>query len=231
MPALHLARLDMEIGATTEDQQVRLRDVISTVVTAIGSDKRRFPRPRRHDSVLDNTNMGRLLRRQREQLSGPWQGPLAVQPGSVILCLGLGTLPDDFTTELLVRVLRDQKMDARHFSVGDLERPPPGASADAVSIVCLVSAFPCQEREQGAVVAEQLRTKLPHACIMTVFLPGWAVQAEYAAATPCKAHRAAMSFAEAVQICRDWQQARSTVAGTTANSDSPVRSPTTRSST
>ncbi|MCL2810851.1 MAG: hypothetical protein FWD25_03065, partial [Clostridia bacterium] len=44
------------------------------------------------------------------------------------------------------------------------------------SMVCLVSAFPCKERERGDFVVDQLHAKLPHAGILTVFPPGWSTE-------------------------------------------------------
>jgi hypothetical protein len=47
-----------------------------------------------------------------------------------MVCVGLGSMADDLATELLVRILRDQKIDARHMSIEDLAAwPPPEAAA------------------------------------------------------------------------------------------------------
>jgi len=67
-------------------------------------------------------------------------------------------LRDELATELLVRILRDQKLDARHLSLEDLSAvPPPEASPEIVSMACIVSAFPSEERARGATVADDLR--------------------------------------------------------------------------
>src|SRR6201999_200940 len=115
---------------------------------------------------------GRQLRLQREQQSGRWQGPLTVPPGSVMLCLGLGSMSDELAAELLVRILRNQKIDARHMSLDDLNAVPPPNTAEAVSMVYLVSAFPSDERERGESVAGEMRRRLPNSCIVAVYLPG-----------------------------------------------------------
>ena len=147
-----------------------------------------------------------MLRQQRERLTGKWQGPLVVPPGSVMVCLGLGSFGDDIAAELLVRILRDQKIDARHFSVSD-GGPPPGASTDGVAIVYLVSAFPGPERERSGAVAERVRELLPGALLLNVFLPG--VSAQPASITPVgHAHDTVTSFAQALQICLDQQRER-----------------------
>jgi predicted PurR-regulated permease PerM len=203
MPALHLARIDLMAGAISVDQQSKVRSTMVAVLGAIGGDSRKLRRRFRRSSVLDDSNVGRELRRQREQISGRWQGPLAVPAGSVIVCVGLGSLADEFTTELLVRILRDQKIDARHMSLEDTAAAPPPNAVDAVSIVYIVSAFPSEERGQGEATAEKMRGLFPHACIVTVFLPGMLLQPQAAIESVPGADKAAASLGDAVQICLD----------------------------
>jgi hypothetical protein len=209
MPALHLARIDLESGAISTDQQLRVRSAIVSVIAAIGGENRR-PRRRLGSSVLDKSSAGRLLRQQRELTSGRWQGPLEVPAGSVMICVGLGTMADDLATELLVRILRDQKIDARHMSLEDLGAAPPPNAADAVSIVYVVSAFPSEERERGDSTAEEMRRRFPQACIVAVFLPGMLLQpeAEGTGAQMREADKSATSLGHAVQICLDMQPKR-----------------------
>jgi predicted PurR-regulated permease PerM len=206
MPALALTRLDMQTGAIGPEQQSRVRDVIVAVIAAIGGDGRRFARRRPRGAVLDHASVGRQLRAQRERLTGPYQGPLKVPQGSVMICVGLGSIADDLATELLVRVLREQKIDARHFSLEDLQAPlPAGASPLGVSLVALVSAFPSEERERGESVADSVRQRFPSARLITVFLPGLLLQPEASTDTIRGADKAATSFGHAVQICLDMQ--------------------------
>jgi predicted PurR-regulated permease PerM len=207
LPALHLARLDLESGAITKEQQMRVRGALVAVIAALGGDQRRLSRRRLRSSVLDKSTAGRLLRQQREQSSGRWQGPLAVPPGSVIVCVSLGSMADDLATELLVRILREQKMDARHMSIEDMDAAPPANAAEAVSIVYMVSAFPSEERTRGEGMVERLREEFPHACIVAVFLPGMLLQENELGAGPTMrgADKSAGSLGHAVQICLDMQ--------------------------
>jgi hypothetical protein len=206
LPALHLARLDLVSGAISTEQQTRVRGAMVAVIAAIGGDRRRALR-RLRSSVLDKSTAGRLLRQQREQVSGRWQGPLAVPAGSVIVCVSLGSMADDLAAELLVRILREQKIDARHMSVEDLEAAPPANAAQAVSIVYVVSAFPSEERSRGEATAESLRKEFPNACIVAVFLPGMLLQEDEVGAGPTLrgADKSAGSLGHAVQICLDMQ--------------------------
>jgi predicted PurR-regulated permease PerM len=207
LPALHLAWLDLESGAITKEQQMRVRGALVAVIAAIGGEHKRPARRRLRTSVLDNSTAGRLLRQQREQVSGRWQGPLAVPPGSVIICVSLGSMADDLATELLVRILREQKVDARHMSIEDLAAAPPPNAAQAVSIIYLVSAFPSEERSRGEAITAKLREEFPHACIVAVYLPGMLLQEDEvgAGALIRGADKSAASLGHAVQICLDMQ--------------------------
>jgi hypothetical protein len=207
LPALHLARIDLQAGAISTEQQARVRASMVAVIAAIGRDRGRPSRRQLRSSVLDKSSPGRQLRELREQVSGRWQGPLSVLPGSVIVCVGLGTVSDDLATELLVRILRDQKIDARHMSLEDLAAAPPPNAADAVSIVYIISAFPSEERARGDATGEQVRQRFPGACIVAVFLPGMLLQPEEegASASIRGADKSAQSLGHAVQICLDMQ--------------------------
>ena len=207
LPALHLARLDLEAGAISAEQHARVRGSMVAVIAAIGGEGRRPARRRLRSSLLDQSTAGRQLRRQREQASGRWQGPLVVPPGSVMVCIGLGSMADDLATELLVRILRDQKVDARHMSLEDLNAAPPPNAAEAVSIVYVVSAFPSEERSRGEATADKMRVRFPRACIVAVFLPGMLLQPQQESelALMQGADKSAGSLGHAVQICLDMQ--------------------------
>jgi predicted PurR-regulated permease PerM len=210
MPALHLARLDLQAGAISLDQQARVRGAMVAVIAAIGGEPRRAPRRKRRESVLSNTSVGRQLRQQREQISGRWQGPLTVPPGSVMVCVGLGSTADDLATELLVRILREQKIDARHMSLEDMDAVPPPNAAEAVSLVYIVSAFPSEERVRSDTTAQEMRRRFPQACIVAVLLPGMLLQPEIEGLLVDKpglhgADKAASSLGRAVQICLEMQ--------------------------
>jgi len=208
MPALQLGLLDYEIGAITEEQRLKIRNVIVTVVSTIGGENLSQPKRRGRGSVLDDhSSSGQTLRHQRENLIGRWQGPVAVAPGSVMICLALGSIADDLAAELLVRILRNHKLDARHFSVEDLDAGlPPGATPGGVAAVYLVSANPGAERDNRAVVAERIRQMLPGAGLMNLLLPGLSAQPVSAAQVVEAQDPVVTSFVQAVQICLEHHQ-------------------------
>ena len=205
MPALHLGFLDREAGAISHDQQIKLRDLLVAVVSAISGEPRRLRR--RRPSVLDDQNAGLILRQHREQLTGRWQGPVAVPPGSILLCLGLGSPVDTIAAELLVRALREQGLDARHVSMEDLDAGsrPPDANPAAIAIAYLVSAFPSAEREHSKQTADRLRQHLPGARVVSVSLPGLSIQPELSRHIG-NGDYAVSSFVEAVQVCLERQR-------------------------
>ena len=207
MPALQLGRGDYERGVIGEDQQRKIRDVIVTVVSAIGGQKLRLARRLQHASVLDATSSGLTLRQERERLTGKWQGPVVVPPGSVIVCVGLGSAGDDLAAELLVRILQDQKLDARHFSIEDAG-PPPGATTGAVAIIYLVTTHPHQTRERCQTVDERVRQLFPKALLVHFFLPMDASQTESVEHPAGRADQTVTSFADALQICLERREQR-----------------------
>ena len=208
IPALHLARLDAEAGATTGDQQLKIRRVIVDVAAALSGNSRKLLQRRHRGAVLEEVTAGRWLRQQREQLTGKWQGPLGVPRGSIVICMALGSPADELATELLVRLLRSERIDARHFSAAEIDAGlPPGADPDGVAIVFLVSAFPGAERERADSISQQLHELLPQANLIRVFCPGVAALSD--SSESGNAEPTVGSLGEAVAISESWKKARS----------------------
>jgi predicted PurR-regulated permease PerM len=205
MPALHLGFLDFELGAISRDQQLKIRDLLVAVVSTLGGEPKRLRRHRL--SVLDDEDPGRILRQHRERLTGRWQGPVVVPPGSILLCLGLGSPADTIAAELLVRALREQGLDGRHVSIEDLdaESRPPGADPAAIAIAYLVSAFPSAERGRSEQTKDRLRQHLPNARVVSVFLPGISIQKELSPYVG-NADHALSSFVDAVEVSLERQR-------------------------
>lgn len=201
IPALHLTRLDADTGAISAEQLLRIDRVIVHVVSALSSENLKLPKWRYRGSVLDDASAGRLLREQREQVSGRWQGPLRVPAGSVVICLGLGSSADDLVAELLARLLLSRKIDARHFSPGELNNGlPPGADPGSVSAVYLVSAFPSSERERADSLDRQVHEIFPSAQVLRLFCPGVTALPD---ASDGAGHtgRISNSLAQAIEMC------------------------------
>ena len=166
-------------------------------------------RQRRHrGAVLEELTAGRWLRQQREQLSGKWQGPLGVPAGSIVICMALGSPADDLATEMLVRMLRSERIDARHFSRAEIDAGlPPGADPDGVAMAFLVSAFPSPERERAGSIGQRLRELLPEANLIRVFCPGVTAPSESGKSTGNR-ESSVNSLGQAIEICMSWREAR-----------------------
>lgn len=202
LPALQLAQADLAYKAIGPEQLLKARLAVVRVIEALGSETPSQPRWRRRTSVLDDSDLGRYLRQQREQVAGRWQGPLAVAPGSIVLCMGSGSRYDDIATEILVRVLRDLGIDARHVSLKDIEdfeaENHPEATTDAVSMVHIVNASGAEAWEAGDVLAKDMRQRFADAIITAVLLPNFLQAYELPEAGP-HVDRVAQSFEQAAQ--------------------------------
>jgi predicted PurR-regulated permease PerM len=176
MPALGLGRIDLASGAITPRQQLELRSAIVRVVEALGSTtqgtrKRAFRR--QPASLLDETTPGRMLRekRLRRQQSGDASAVPAVSTGEIVLCVGLDALGDDLVTELLVRILRDLHIDAKHLALDEIRGAKPAHLKEAeISAVCIVSVDPRKEEATVLRLAEDVRARLPETFVMALLL-------------------------------------------------------------
>ena len=181
IPALQLASADLAKHNITPQQQATVKSTVARVIESLGTDACRPSWRSRRGSVLDETTIGMHLRLQRERAAGHWQGPLEVPPGSVVLCIGLGSMRDDLVTELLVRILRTQDIDARHLSLDDLgQGPPPGAKADSVAMLFIVSAYPGEEWARAATILPALRKRFTSAVFVGLLSDGEFPEAEEA---------------------------------------------------
>jgi predicted PurR-regulated permease PerM len=206
IPALHLVRLDTEAGATTGGQQLEMRRVIVDVATALSGSGLKFLQRRHRGAVLEEVSAGRWLRQQREQLTGKWQGPLAVPRGSIVICIALGSPADDLATEFLVRLLRSEGIDARHFSPAEIDAGlPPGADPDGVAIAFLMSAFPSPNRERVDSISLQLHELLPQANLIRVLCPGVKASTEPGSGGD-HPEPTVSSLGQAIEICMSWQK-------------------------
>ena len=206
IPALHLVRLDTEAGAATAEQQLKIRRVIIDVAVALSGSCRDLPLRRNRGTVLEAVSAGRWLRQQREQLTGKWQGPIGVPRGSIVICMALGSAADDLASELLVRLLRGERMDARNFSPSELDAGlPPGADPAGVAIVFLVSAFSSREREHVDSLSRPIHELLPNANLIRVFCRG-VTTLSASDNDDANAETTVHSLSEAVKICKTWHE-------------------------
>ena len=170
VPALHLARADLDSKTISKSEQLKVANAIAAVMEALGENPKWW-RQYTRSSMLEDVNVGRQLRSRREALSGGTQGSLDVPVGTIVLSIGAGSSGDELAAEILVRILRKQDVDARHLTLADLQdAPAPDVNPDIVSIFCLVSIEPVKEREQMEVALAQLKVRLPGARKMVLLI-------------------------------------------------------------
>lgn len=171
LPGLALAGLDFQLGRIDARQRGRIdKTVVGLAETlAGGRTGKRFGRRRSTVSLAD-ASLGSRLRQIRESRLGPYQGRLDVPSQSVVLCAGFGSERDELLTELLVRALRQDDVDARSVSLAE---PPDPDMADKASLVGTVFlAYPRHDAvDAWRATAAEMRAALPHAAIATVRLP------------------------------------------------------------
>jgi hypothetical protein len=203
LPAMQLAYIDLAQGAIVPEQRIKARrSIVRVMETLAGESRGRFGWWR-STSVLSDGSLALSLRQQRENVSGRWQGPLAVAPKSIALCVEACTQDDELVTEILVRVLRDLNIDARHFSIEDIRafesEAHPEATPDAVSMVFIVGSAPSKEEQQINARAKDMRHRLPGANIVAVLMPQL-LEAPPTITLGACVDRVATSFEEAAQF-------------------------------
>jgi predicted PurR-regulated permease PerM len=170
LPGIVLAANDTRSGKMEKPQEDRIRTAIADVAATLTPESGGAPKSRRRNMSLLDANIGAHLRQMREARLGRWQGALDVPAHSVVLCVGLASMRDDMLSELLVRALREDQVDARSFSIiGDSENPGPD-KADLVSTVFI--NYPTEAMlDQWLTTVANLRAGLPEAMLVTIRLP------------------------------------------------------------
>ena len=201
VPAFHLAIADFSQRDITHAEQIKVNNTIVSVLTGLDG-KRNWWRPAPHISVLEGTTAARKLRDLRERQIGRWQGPLDVPAGTVVLAIGSGTLVDELAAEVLVRVLRAQKLDGRHLALADLEAAPvPGeARHEAIAVVCLVSVVSSAQQAPSAPLAK-LRQDLPGAKVLLLYLSNPFEESASPHHEKSGADYVAYCYSEATDVC------------------------------
>ncbi len=199
MPAFELAREDIERRLITTEQQAAAQQAISQVFAQLTHAPRAR---RRRAAVLDGADLGLNLRQERQQAEGRWQGPLDVAPGSVVMCVSMPGDEPHLTAELLVRVLRSERLDARHVTVQELAHPPADARFEAVGTVFVVGTTADKVAAADVGVLNACLDRMPGAAVvlMLPMLPGPRPSVDQIAAD--HVHRTAYSFEEATALVR-----------------------------
>lgn len=201
VPALHLARADLDANAISKAEQLKVGSAIASVIEALGEHPKWW-RQYTRISMLEDVNIGRQLRRRREAVMGRTQGSFDVPPGTIVLGIGAGSAGDELAAEILVRILRKQDVDARHVMLSEMEGPPPeDVTPGIVAMFCLVSIEPVKEQALIDAALVSLRERLPHVRQLVLLVASPFEQLQLQDGIHEGEHEVAHSFEEAVQSC------------------------------
>ncbi|MGJ7486585.1 AI-2E family transporter [Variovorax sp. LT2P21] len=171
LPGLALAGLDFQLGRIDVRQRGRIEKTVVGLAETLagGPSGKRFGRRRSTVSLAD-ASLGSRLRQIRESRLGPYQGRLDVPSQSIVLCAGFGSERDELLTELLVRALRQDDVDARSVSLA--EPPDPEMADKSILVGTVFLAYPRHDAiDTWRATAAEMRAALPHAALATVKLP------------------------------------------------------------
>ncbi|MBB4841727.1 putative PurR-regulated permease PerM [Paucibacter oligotrophus] len=196
MPAFLMARQDFEKQLIQPAQVQAAQRAILQVFGQLSG----HARPARScKTVLDDGGeLGLRLRQERLKTEGRWQGPLDVAPGSLLLCVSMAGSDAYLTAELLVRVLRSERLDARHVTVQELADPPPDARAELIGTVFVVSTSAAPVSAQDRELLNRHLLMLQQAQL--VLLMPVATQATADPIAAERSYHTAYSFEEAVAL-------------------------------
>lgn len=199
MPAFELAREDIERSLITTAQQAAALQAISQIFAQLTNSPRG---KRRHRAALDTDDLGLNLRQERQTAEGRWQGPLNVPPGSVVMCVSMPGVEPHLTAELLVRVLRNERLDARHVTVQELAHPPADARSEAVGTVFVVGTTADKVAPPDIGLLNECLAGMPTAAVVMMLPMLSATRAPTDHIAADRIHRTAYSFVEAVALVR-----------------------------
>ncbi|WGG52330.1 hypothetical protein [Rugamonas sp. DEMB1] len=158
---------------------------------------------RPHLDAGGHLNIGRELRHRREALLGENQGALDVPAGTIVLCIGAGSVGDELAAEILVRILRQQGIDGRHMALDEFDGTPPDDFNPAVlALYCLVSIEPAKEQSQIAAALAALAGFLPDAEPLALLLASPFEQLVLQDSDAGGGRAVARSFEAAAQACQ-----------------------------
>lgn len=204
IPALHLARADMDAKTIRQIEQAKVSSSIVSVVEALESNPKwwtHYPRV----SVLQGISAGQRLRQRREKAGNDMKTDL---DAGRIICIGAGGTGDELATEILVRILRKQGLDGQHV-LSDAREQIRAWAADqrGVAVCCVVSIMPVKEHEEIVSILRAVATVAPSAERIGLLIPSpfeeMAVS-EYAFEKYCDV---ISSIEETVQACLKLQHA------------------------
>jgi len=204
IPALHLARADMDANTISQREQAKVSSSIVSVIATLERNPKwwtLYPRV----SVLQGISAGQHLRQQRERASV--EAKIEFNAGHIV-CTGAGGMGDELATEILVRILQKQGLDGQHVLSDSPDKLRSLATdQQGVSVCCVVSITPVKEHEEIITILRSVESLVPSAKRIGLLIPSpfeeMAVT-EYAFGKYCEV---VTSIEETVQVCLKLQHA------------------------
>ena len=204
VPALQLGRTDWASGEITSRQYTALRFAIVQVLSELDRTQGDHPRAAKRPTVLEEILKGSLLRRKNTFQESSVEHPTRAR--SIVLCMGMGLPADELAAELLVRILRESHIDARHIKDEDdlSSLHVYGIATSHIDTVCLVTMTAPEAPEHGVGLAKVVRSQLSQVRTLGLLLPG---RVEHPGRLPVSrcVDGVTTSFAEAAQALRPHQ--------------------------
>ena len=201
VPAMHLARADLDAQTISKGEQVKVASAIASVIEALGENPKWW-RQYSRISLLEDVNIGRALHHRREAIIGVTQGSFDVPAGTIVLAIGAGSGADELAAEILVRILRKQHIDGRHMTLSEMQDAPPAdVRPGIVAMFCLVSIEPVKEQEKIAGALEYLSQRLPHVKQQVLIIGNPFEPPQLPKTVIAGMHQVSYSFEQAAQIC------------------------------
>ena len=196
IPAFEMGREDFAQGLVNAEQQ----SAAQYVILQFFAELEHAPKPARPRSAVLDSDIGMTLRKARQVVEGRTQGPLDVPAGSMVMCVSMAGDETRLTAELLVRVLRMEKWDARHITIQEVAQIPDDAHFNSVGTLFVIGNTTDQaDPKEATLLADTLQRVLQAQLVL--MLP-W-MGARSAPADPIsneRPHLTAYSFEEAVSF-------------------------------
>ena len=169
IPALHLARQDMDAKKISSAEQERVSSSIVTIIEGLQGNPRwwrHIPRV----SVLHGITAGKRLREQREKANEQIVVE-PVSPGSIVLCVGAGGTGDELAAEILVRILEKQGIEGRHVVPEAIDAFLSDASKTGkIAVCCVASIKPIVEHDVVVSILSKVNAVVPDTKLIALLI-------------------------------------------------------------
>lgn len=198
LPALNLGRDDLVRNLITQQQRSAAQRVILQVLGELTrlphAPKRRWTR-----SALLGGDLGLQLRQDRLNIEAGSPGRPAADGRPALMCISMDDREAHLSAELLVRILRGDRLDASHVTVQELAGMPDELDVAAVQAVLVVAAAADGAVDGDAQALNEMLARMPQARVISMFSANRTSVDQIA---PDRPHDTVFSFEEAIVVLK-----------------------------